>query len=174
MQLELRERGFVYRTRRAHIPVLWDDVSEVFLTTRAIRQLAFARCIILTTNGRRVALTNHFHGIAQISARVEEETARRLLPLALLRIEGGDTAVFGPFHVTRTSLAYETRRLDWKNVGDVVIARSLFVVGDATQGIRFLPKKDGVVAWAKPRSSEIPNVAVLTALIKHFRGASRG
>jgi hypothetical protein len=175
MQLELREGGFVYRTRRAHVPVLWEDVSEVFLTRRAIRRYELDRCVVITSNGRRVALTDQLRCIGKICTRIEEETTRRLLPATLGRLEAGGTATFGPFRVTQGSLAYQTEPLEWKDVGDVLIAKGLFVVGDAKHGISVMPKRDGVIAWAKVRTREIPNVAVLTALIKHFtrgRGAS--
>ncbi len=170
LQLELREHGLVYRVRQAAVVVPWGDVAEVFVARRSIRRWKQDRCVLVTTDGQRVALTDRLRGIAQICSSVEEETVRRLVPGALEGLRTGRTATFGPFEVTKAGLVHASKVLEWKDVADVAVAWGQIIVGDCKLGIRVLPKRDSILAWAKAPYDEVPNAAVLLTLIQHLKG----
>jgi hypothetical protein len=171
LRLELREHGLVYRVRSAETVMLWDDVAQVTVTKRDIRRWVRDRCVLVARDGGRLVLSDQVQGIVAICSRVEEETVRRLFPQALADLQGGHALAFGPFQVTKERLAHASRSLAWNDVAGAVVMKGVFVVSDK-HGIRVLPKRDGIIAWAKARCDEVPNAAVLLRLVQQLKGAS--
>jgi hypothetical protein len=171
LRLELREHGLVYRVRRAETVMLWDDVSSVTVTRRNIRRWARDRCVLVARDGGRLVLSDPLQNIAALCSRVEEETVRRLLPRAMADLQAGHALAFGPFEVTKDGLAHASRGLAWNDVADALAMKGVLVVSDR-HGIRVLPKRDGIIAWAKAPCDQVPNAAVLLRLVQQLKGAS--
>jgi hypothetical protein len=171
LRLELREHGLVYRVRRAETVMLWEDVAQVTVTRRNIRRWARDRCVLVARDGGRLVLSNQLQGIVAICSKVEEETVRRLFPRAKADLQAGHSLAFGPFQVTEERIVHGSRGLAWNDVADAVVMKGVFVVSDR-HGIRILPKRDGIIAWAKAPCDEVPNAAVLLRLVQQLKGAS--
>jgi hypothetical protein len=170
LDLELRQHGLVLRTRRGEVAMLWDDVAEMRVSRRNVRRWERNACTLLAADRRRLELTDELSGIAEVCSRVEQEIVRRQLPRALADVQAGRAVAFGPFAVTKDRLSHRERLLPWKEVGGAAIMEGRLVIGDATRGIRVLPKRDGIIAWARERYAEVPNAAVLLALMEHLAG----
>ena len=168
--LELREHGLAYRFRQAKVVMPWDDVVEVRVTRRSLHRLDQDRCVLVAKDRHRMELTDHLQDIAEICSRVEQESVRRLVPPALASLQAGRAVAFGPFEVTKGGLTHASRQLRWSDVADAVVARGFIVVGDTKRGIRVLPKRGGIIAWAKARYDEVPNAAVFLTLVKTLKG----
>jgi hypothetical protein len=52
--------------------------------------------------------------------------------------------------------------------GAVVVGATI-AVGNRSDGVRVLPKRDGIVAWAKEAYADVPNGAVLLALVERLK-----
>ncbi len=167
LQLELRRHGLIHRTHRRMVAMLWDDVVELRVTRRNLRRWSGDSCTLVSRDGQRLELTDQLSGVDEISARLERDHVLRLLPGCVSAVKEGRTVAFGPFTVSAEGLAHRDRRLAWKEVGGGGTAGHLLVVGDVRNGIRVLPK--GIVAWAREPYDEIPNAAVLLALVQALR-----
>lgn len=170
VRLELREHGLVYRVLGAETVMLWEDLAQVTITRRNTRRWVRDRCVLVARDGGRVVLSDQLQGIAAICSKVEEETVRRQFPLAMADVQAGHALAFGPFQVTKERLAHASRGLAWNDVVDAVVMKGVFVVSDK-HGIRILPKRDGIIAWAKAPCGEVPNAAVLLRLVQQLKGA---
>jgi len=170
LHLELRQHGLIHRARGVEVGVLWEDVAELRVSRRNIRRWERNACTLVATNGRRLELTDELTGIAEVCSRVEQENVRRQLPRALAGVHAGRAVAFGPFAVTREGLSHRERLLTWKEVGGAAVVKGLLAIGDATRGIRILPKHDGIIAWARQRYAEVPNAALLLTLVEHLAG----
>jgi hypothetical protein len=172
LHLELRQHGLIRRARGAEVGMLWEDVAEVRISRRNVRRWERNACTLLATDRRRLELTDELSGIAEVCSRVEQENVRRQLPRALADVQAGRAVAFGPFAATRDGLSHRERLLPWKEVGGAAVVQGLLVIGDTTRGIRILPKRDGIIAWARHRYADVPNAAVLLALVEHSSGDS--
>jgi hypothetical protein len=168
LHLELRQHGLIHRARGVEVGMLWEDVAELRVSRRNVRRWERNACTLLATNGRRLELTDELTGIADVCTRVEHENVRRQLPRALADVQAGRVVAFGPFVVTSDGLSHREHLLAWNEVGGAAVVQGFLVIGDATRGIRILPKRDGIIAWARERYAEVPNAAVLLAVVKHF------
>lgn len=173
MHLELRERGLIRRARRGEVGMLWDDVIELRVSRRNVQRWVRDRCALLAADGGRLALTDELSGIAGVCSRIEGECARRQLPRVLSELDAGRAVAFGPFALTADGIAHGARRLTWKEVGGATVVAGLIVIGDATHGIRILPKRGGLIAWARERYEEVPNAAVLLTVVERSAGGRR-
>jgi len=170
LHVELRQLGLVHRTRAREVAMLWDDVAEMRVSRRNVRRWERHACTLLAADRRRLELTDELSGIAEVCSRVEQQIVRRQLPRALADVQARRAVAFGPFAVTRDGLSHRERLLPWKEVGGAAIVDGRLVIGDATRGIRLLPKRDGIIAWARERYAEVPNAAVLLALVERLAG----
>jgi hypothetical protein len=173
VHLELRERGLIRRGRGGEVGMLWDDVIELRVSRRDVRRWLRDGCTLLAADGRRFALTDELSGMAGVCSRIEEESVRRQVPRVLADLDAGRGVAFGPFELTTDGIAYGARRLAWKEVGGATVVAGLIVIGDATRGIRILPKRGGLIAWARERYEEVPNAAVLLSVVERSAGGRR-
>ncbi len=165
VQLELRERGLTLRARGRDVGMLWDDVVELRVSRRNVRRWLRDGCTLLAADGGRLALTDAVSGIAGVCSFIEGECAQRQLPRMLADLGAGRAVLFGPFALTTDGITHRDRRLTWKEVGGARVMTGLIVIGDATRGIRILPKGGGLIAWAMERYDEVPNAAVMLAVV---------
>jgi hypothetical protein len=169
LHLELRKHGVIYRTNRRVVAMLWDDVVELRVSRRNLQRWSGDSCTLVSREGQRLELTDQLSGVDELSARLEQDHVLRLLPDCLSAVQEGRPAAFGPFTVSAEGLAHRDRRLLWKDVAGGGLAGHLLVIADAKNGIRVLPKYEGIVAWAREPYDAIPNAALLLALVKMLR-----
>jgi hypothetical protein len=173
LSLDLRALGFIHRLRGVETVVLWEEVARIDVTWKSVRRFARDTCAVTTRDGRRVELTEQLAGIAEVRGVVERECTRCLLPVALKEIEAGRAVSFGPFVATSEGLAHGEDELDWEDVKGALIVRGMIAIGDTTDRVRVLPKRGGVVAWATAGYADVPNAAVLLALVERLTEGSR-
>jgi hypothetical protein len=170
LSLDLRELGFIHRVGGVERELLWDDVRDLRLTWRDIRRWRRDGCTVTAKDGRRFALTDELEGIREIRAAVERECVSRLVRTSLAIIDAGSPVPFGPFVATREGLGHRHRDLPWKDVQGAMMVGAKIAVGERTQGIRVLPKRDGIVAWAQEAYEDVPNAAVMLAVVNRLGG----
>lgn len=170
LSLDLRELGFIRRAAGVETECLWDDVRDLRLTWRHIRRWRLDGCTVTLNDGRRIALTDELEDIREIRATVERECVSRLVRSSLAAIDAGRPVPFGPFVATREGLGHRQRELPWKDVQGAKILNTKIAVGDRTQGISLLPKRDGIVAWAQEPYEDVPNAAVMLAVVDRLKG----
>jgi hypothetical protein len=172
LHLELRQHGLIRRVGGVEVGMLWEDVAELRVARRSIRRWTRWGCSLRSGDGRRLELTDQLARIAEVCSRVEHESVARLLPRVLTDLEAGRAVAFGPFVVTRNGVEHRERHLAWAKVAQARVMGRLLVIGDATNGIRVLPKRDGIMAWAPELYAEVPNAAVLLAVVKRLASGS--
>jgi hypothetical protein len=171
LSFELREHGFVHRAGRVETVARWDELSEVRATLSLRHNSRSGRFgyVVSLAGGRKVELPHALEGIDDIRARLDEETVRTLLPRAIADVEAGRAVAFGPFVATGEGLAFGGEALPWREVTGATTVRGVLAVGDKAK-VTLLPKRDGVLAWAKAQYVDVPNGALLVALVDHFKG----
>lgn len=170
LRLEIRELGLRLRVAGVVRTMLWDDVREVRIAWRHVRRARDRhRYTLVAKDGRSLVVTDALAGIHEIRSAIERECVRRLLPEAIVSVEAGRGVPFGPFVVTKDGLTCGAKKLAWKDMKGTLVVRGLIAVGDKTEGIRVLPKRDGVVAWAKAAYADVGNAAVMMALVERLR-----
>jgi hypothetical protein len=169
MHLGVHEHGLTYCVGSRETVLLWDDLAEVRVTPTTIRRW-FGGCVLVDKDGNRMVLTSHLRGIDAIGSIVEQESVRRQVPRVLADLEAGRTVPFGPFAVSKAGLAHGSRELAWCDVAGATVDEDVIAIGDTTRGIRVLPKRGGIIAWAGASYDEVPNAAVLLALVQRLKG----
>jgi hypothetical protein len=170
MHLDVHEHGLSYRVGARETVLLWDDVAEVRVTWTNVRRY-LGGCVLVGKDGKRMELTSHLAGIEAIGSTVETESVRRQVPRALAELEAGRTVPFGPFAVSKAGLAHGSRELAWRDVAGAALSDGIIAIGDTERGIRVLPKRGGLIAWAKASYDEVPNAAVLLTLVQQLKGS---
>jgi hypothetical protein len=172
MHLEVREHGLTYRVGSRETVLLWEDVAEVRVTRTNVRRWDLGGCVLVGKDGNRIVLTSQLRGIDAIGSTVERESVRRQVPRVLAELDAGRTVPFGPFAVSKAGLAHGSRELAWRDVAGATVGNGIIAIGDTTRGIRVLPKRGGLIAWAGASYDEVPNAAVLLALVQRLKGTA--
>jgi hypothetical protein len=174
LRLDLRLHGFVHRARGVETVVPWEDVTRIRAIVSVLHSSRSGRFgyVVTSKGGAKVELPYAFEGIQEIRGVLERECARHLLPAAVAEIEARRPVSFGPFVATSAGLSYDERMLPWNEIKGAAVVRGMLAVGDKVDGIGLLPKREGVIAWARAPYVAIPNGPVLLALVEHLKGAS--
>lgn len=169
-RVEVYEHGVVLRTSPRPQAMLWTRVGEVLLHGRCDRD-DVAAVTVISDDGTRLTVGNELSGFAELRSTIERETSSRLLEGALARLDRDRTVAFGPFEVTHDELRHADQRLPWRDVDQCIFTRGVVAVGSRTRKLRILPKRDGVLGWARVPSGSVPNAKVFLSLVTHLRGS---
>jgi hypothetical protein len=169
ISLDLRKLGFVHRRGGVETTVFWEDVVR-FQATGWSGPFGWT---LSRKGGERLHLTRELDGFTSIGAVVSEECVRHLLPAALADLDARRSLRFGPFLVTQEGLAFEGRKPAWADVRVAVCIRRMLAIGDAADGVRALPKREGVLCWAKAAFVDVPNAPALMALVDRLGAGTK-
>jgi hypothetical protein len=165
IRLELREFGVLLSRPPVESKILWDDVAELKIAvlwpggwSERIRYTLVAK------DGQRLDLEDDMENFGRIRAVTEAEIVRRHMPPAIESLEAGRTVSFGPYELTKSGVRHRGKGLAWRDVRGAALVRGIVAVGSRSDGIRVLPKREGVMAWATEKVDDVPTAPVMLAL----------
>ena len=175
LRIDVRTHGFVHRVRSIETGVPWEDVAAIVATVGIRHSARSGRFgyILTTRGGARIELPHTFEGMVELRSVLEKECVRHLLPVAVAELRAHRPVSFGRFIATHAGLSFDDRALPWSAVKGAAVVRGWLAVGDRGNGIGVLPKRDGIVAWAKAPYVDVPDGPVLLALMEHFKASAR-
>jgi hypothetical protein len=165
--LEIRQFGVRIHHDKESSMMLWDEIGDIEWAASGRRG---RHHVLIARDGRRVVLTDEFTDPIAIARAVEQEVLGRLLPPLRARLEAGEEVSFGPFAASKEGVSHGTRRLAWSLVQRAVLVDGVFAIGAAGRDVVALPKRDGVMAWAKAPIGEVSNAPLLLAIVGEYRG----
>ena len=167
-RIDLYQRGICLTKGRRHAIVLWDDVRELYQIP-IYRPLAFlsrdsAPCgwsyRLFCRDGRKLHLSG-YDGIHGLGRRMQRETSRRMMPLAIDSFQAGYVVRFG----RRVAISDEGVHLgfkchSWHEVADITVDEADYVrVARAGHAVR----------WVRIPVSQVANAHVLAKLLDMIR-----
>jgi uncharacterized protein DUF6585 len=112
------------------------------------------------TDGVKAVFTDSIRDVAELGGIIEDETSRRLLPLALKKYNEGGEVVFGNWSVSEPGLKHHSKLIPWESIGKVEMWKGFLSV---TQHGRILYS-------GGEKTAQVPNLFVLLALVDALRG----
>ncbi len=153
------ENGLIMFAGRSVTAFPWDAVRELRLSGARIGSSKTVwRFSLVRDDGAEAQVGREFPGVEDLVELVSTAITDRVLPKYVSRIDGGGQVRFGPFAMTRESIAKDGEEIAWPNVADVGIGNGMIYVDRADR----LP---GMTATA----GEVPNVVAFVELARHVR-----
>jgi hypothetical protein len=111
-------------------------------------------------DGTKLKFDDTLGNVEQLGNTIQEEVARRLLPLAIAAYNRGEPVPFGKLSLSGQGLSWGDKTLPWSEVQGVQINKGYLTV-----------KKQGKwLRWANISVSQIPNLLVALTLIDRIVG----
>ncbi|MCC7449043.1 MAG: hypothetical protein IT324_16615 [Anaerolineae bacterium] len=143
----------------------WDDVVAVwqYVVKRYYNGVYTGTTHTYTIqkrDGKTLKFDDTLGNVEQLGNTLQEEVARRLLPLAIAAYNRGETVPFGKLSLNTNGLSWGDKTLPWSEVQGVQINKGYLTV-----------KKQGKwLRWANISVSQIPNLLVALTLIDRIVG----
>jgi hypothetical protein len=165
LRVFLCPKGLIY-ARRTRQVIRWDEIA-VLSKEIEIDKKADVLCsyIIRRNDGMTFELRHDLPYLERLGSFMERESARHLLPRAIVAYAAGTTQEFADILVTSKGLALKSTRrlLHWHELEKLVV--------DETSVNIY--RKGNNWAWATLSLSGIPNIGVLKGLVGHIKGEAR-
>jgi hypothetical protein len=156
------DEGLVHQHRGKETVYRWEEIKEVYECSgsphiEGVTLPPAYRCWVVNQNGDKLELYNYFHRDAQeLGQMIHDRTLPRLLADAQARFHAWEPVEFGPLRVSQDGLSYRKKALAWEEVQRIVAGQARFEV----------KKRKAWWDWCAVLTAEIPNVAVLLALLE--------
>ncbi len=160
------EGGFALRDLRGVRLWRWADVDELRLAVTRHYAIGIYTgtthaYVILDHRHTRLAFTDAYARVEELGRAIEENTFPILYPRAAAAYNAGETLVFGPVSLTKTSLQVGRKEFPWSEIDQVSVRRGILAVS----------RKDG--GWFSGSSTSVaavPNLRVLLSVIDQIVG----
>ena len=110
--LYLYDNGLILATPRGTNAFAWDAIGE--LRVSGVRMgsgdAVSWRCVIVRDDGTEAVVGPEFPDVQDVVEAVSEAVTERLLPKYIARVEAGGSVRFGPFTISRDSIAKDGER----------------------------------------------------------------
>jgi hypothetical protein len=119
-------------------------------------------------NGTELVLAKRFRKFKKLGKAIEQEVTRHLLPSALAAYNAGQPVAFGEISVSGQGINIRSRQetIAWNELNMVRVSGSLIYINWKKQGHLLFSTRTIPI-------SEIPNVCVLTELVKTIQGSQQ-
>lgn len=158
------DHGFVYDDGKAQASMRWEDIVGVWLhyVFRSRGRLVLSAVHVRGRDGRQIVFNpNKLSAGLLLTRYIEQKTLETLLPAYWSSYSSGQTLTFGPFQVSQAGLAAQEKLLSWDQVKSARITIGYLSINES-----------GLKAWASAPLGQIPNAAVLLALIDRITGGA--
>lgn len=162
MTASVHENGLEYTTRDGTQQFTWDEIEDLNMTITRI----YGRSIIpekryqITVqlhDGRFYGFDDRFKKVKKLWENLQERLAARQLPDAMANISAGNHVQFGELKLNQKGIYWFDKTLSWEEVGKITIKDS----GDLS-----ISKRGSRLGAWKLKTSDVPNTALLCALVK--------
>lgn len=163
--------GGLLRLQQGQVQAIrWDQVTTIqkLFTSSHYRGTTYYRLqqyICQRSDGTQEILENSFRRFRELGAIMEQEVAKRLLPGALAAYNAGQSVPFGSISVGPQGISVDKRQktLAWPELKKIKVRD-----GELT-----VEKVGDLLYWELIKTSEMPNLCVLIALVNSITGGQK-
>ena len=160
--------GLAWASSQGRGVARWEELEKLFAAHinvyqngRLVRQNI--RYTVHTRAGQSFVISEFLPDAAALGRQLEDQLVKHRLPAALEAYRAGTPVAFGTLTVSRTGLACGTASLAWTDVEQLAVEA----------GYLSIRKKGAYFRWSNLRVADIPNFAVLAALVDAIVAAPR-
>jgi hypothetical protein len=169
-RIYLGSEGLMRLQQGQVLAIRWDQITTIqkLFTSSHYRGTTYYRLqqyICQRSDGTQEVLENSFRRFRELGAIMEQEVAKRLLPGALATSNDGQSVLFGSISVGPQGIGIDKRQeiLAWPELKKIKVRD-----GELT-----VEKVGDLLSWEMIKTSEMPNLCVLIALVNSITGGQK-
>lgn len=158
-------QGIVHAKGNALEVVRWDQIEAVW--ERLIRSRGRTQSVLYTVrrggDGKTFTYGSQLQQNTVLGQTIQQEVVRIQLPRAIPAFQAGQNIAFGPVNANQQGLNNGREMVPWNQVGSIIVREGIICI---EQGGR-------LIRWNAVKSSTVPNLAVLQALVNYVVNGPR-
>lgn len=158
--ISLYTGGFIYREGREKKVVPWSRIRLVQRQVSLLRKKQ--RCfytVKLHNTDTLVSLPMIVADVELLGNAIEKEMVKQLLPEVLAEYQAGKNIVFPGLCITQQYVCNSEEKLYWSQLSEIRVNKEQLIIKE----------KESLHNWLAVSVSQIPNLCVLEALLKHIK-----
>ncbi|HEX4206034.1 MAG TPA: DUF6585 family protein [Ktedonobacteraceae bacterium] len=151
-------QGLVHARGQAIDAVRWDQIEAVWAkATRSRNSIQYIYTVRRGGDGKTFTYRNHLQQVRNLGATIQQRLVQAQMPRVIPAYNAGQNIAFGAVNVNMQGLNNGKEMVPWSEVGSIV----------NREGTLNIEKDGRLLPWKAIKVANVPNFAVLQALVQY-------